>query len=156
MRTTRFLALTLALLVSVSCVPAGAAQTPTPETPTVRADFNIRFPRDIALSEVVDGQVASVAPSAFRARVTVLIGGAIGTSDLRPILRLADVRGRSTPAWTPLSVHFTASQVRRIRGIARKQHRRPVLDVQVCGKLAGRSQTSCHARQFVLLPTAAT
>jgi hypothetical protein len=142
-----------ALLAGLAGPPADTAAADCCMTaPPVRADFNIRFPEHAALAALVIGQVASVAPSAYIAHVTVLLGGAIGTSALKPILTLAPITGRSTPIWSSLPLRFTTTQRRHIRSAARRAHRRPVLDVRVSGVLPGHSTASSHARQFVLLP----
>jgi hypothetical protein len=136
----------IALGASASAAPADCCVT----GPQGRADFHIRFREPIALRPTVTGAAASEADARYTARVTILIGGYIGSPRLHRVLALSPIRGTSTTAWSPLRLHFNAAQRRRIISAAHKEHRRPVMDVQLTGTLKGHTQPSQHARQFVM------
>jgi hypothetical protein len=144
--THALVAAAIAVGASATAAPADCCLT----GPQGRADFNVRFREPIALRPTVTGEVASEADAHYTARVIVLIGGYIGSPRLHRVLALSPIRGTSTTAWSPLRLHFNAAQRRRIISAAHKEHRRPVLDVQLTGTLTGHTHPSQHDRQFVM------
>jgi hypothetical protein len=144
--THALVAAAIALGASATAAPADCCLT----GPQGRADFHVRFREPIALRPTVTGEVASEADAHYTARVIVLIGGYIGSPRLHRVLALSPIRGTSTTAWSPLRLHFNAAQRRRIISAAHKEHRRPVLDVQLTGTLTGHTHPSQHDRQFVM------
>jgi len=144
-----------AVVLAALALAAAIAGAASPEEGTAprreaRADFNIRFAEPVRLAPTVRGEARSTAPARYTAQVRVLMGGAIGSPDLRPILTLRPWRGSSDDTWRPLDVRFTLAQRRTIRAEARRQRRRPVLSVRLSGTLEGAERASAHLRQFIM------
>jgi hypothetical protein len=108
-----------------------------------QAPYHIRFKQPVPLTRALKGEVSSEAPSRYRANVKIKIGGYIGSPALRTLVRLR-LRGQSDQQWSPLHVHLSRRQFDFALATARRERRRPVLEVQLKGPLGA------HVRQFVM------
>lgn len=120
------------------------------DPPPVRADLSANFPTQLRLSPVMVGAVSSRLPGTYTATPTISIGGAPGTSDLKPLLRLRAVSGHAAPTAAVLRVRTTLSERRRIRSAERRLHRRAVLLVKLTGTFDDGTAATSHLREFVI------
>jgi hypothetical protein len=109
-----------------------------------RADFHARSLSGgpVPLLPITTIQVSSEAAADYSARVQISVGG-------RVIARTTQI-GHSDTRWSFLRVPLTAAQRHAIIAAAKHERRRAILDVQLEGLLAGKTQPSARDIPLVM------
>lgn len=138
--------------MATAALAGGVAQAQEAGTsiPPSRADLSVNFPHGLRLEPTLTGSVSSRLPASYTATPTIAIGGAIGTSGLRTLLKLKPVTGHAQPAAAPLRIRMTLSERRRVRAAERRLHRRAVLLVRLTGTFDTGAKATPHLREFII------
>jgi hypothetical protein len=126
---------------SMAMVSPGFSEVGT-ESPPAVAGINIRFPEPLFLGATMNGQIRADKPGRYRAHVRFRVGS-------RLLVR-RELEGKLRTRWSRLRVSLDPDARRKIRGEARRIHRRPIMAIQVKYYLEGKKHFKLRQRDFIL------